>query len=140
MVRAVGEMHSMMYRMKVAARGRCKGKLYETKIKTHVSRILCVGALLWQEGVQDSQAVIKHAQEDVKIVEMAGLTTRQPEKTFEEMLNTIRDSLSNPLSSDDAVDGQGEDNYNDTKLGKLSLADKTGWVIGTITKMVQQRN
>jgi len=70
--------------------------------------------------------------------EIAGLTSREPEKTFEEMLVAIGDSRSNLASSDDGEDGEDEDDE-ETEQGKLSNDDKPGWVMGTITKTVQQR-
>jgi len=51
-----------------------------------------------------------------------------------EMLDAIRDSLSDVASSD--VEEDGEDNE-DTEQGKLSEDDEPGWVMGTISKMVQ---
>jgi hypothetical protein len=39
-------------------------------------------------------------------VEIAGLTSRKHEKTFEEMLVAIRDSLSDLACSDDGEDGE----------------------------------
>jgi hypothetical protein len=49
------------------------------------------------------------------------LTTRQPETTCEQMLNTIGDSLSNPASSDVREDGEDVDNdEEDAVLGKLN--------------------
>ena len=72
--------------------------------------------------------------------ENAGLTTTKPETTFEEMLNGIRDSLSNLASSDDGEDGEDEDDDEDnSKLGKLSEDDEPGWVMSTISKPVQHR-
>jgi len=70
--------------------------------------------------------------------ELAGLMSRNPEKTFEEVLIAIRDTLSDLASSDDAVDGEDEDDE-ETEKGKLSENDEPGWVMGTITKTVQQR-
>jgi hypothetical protein len=69
--------------------------------------------------------------------ELAGLTSRKPEKTFEEMLVAIRDSLSDLARSDDVEDGEDEDDE-ETEQGKLSEDDKPSWVMGTITKTVQQ--
>jgi len=70
--------------------------------------------------------------------EIAGLTSREPEKTFEEMHVTIGDSLSDLVSSDDWEDGdEGDDE--ETEQGSWSEDDEPGWVIGTITKTVQQR-
>jgi len=54
------------------------------------------------------------------------------------MMVAIRDSLSDLASSDDGEDGEDEDDE-ETKQGKLSKDDEAGWVMGTITKTVQQR-
>jgi len=70
--------------------------------------------------------------------ELVGLTSRKPEKTFEEMLVAIGDSLSDLASSDDGKDGEDEDDE-ETEQGKLSEDDKPGWVMATITKPVPQR-
>jgi hypothetical protein len=65
--------------------------------------------------------------------------TTKPGTAFEEMLNTIGDSLSDLATSEDEQNGEDEkDNEEDTKLGKLS-DDEPGWVIGTISKKVQHR-
>ena len=71
-------------------------------------------------------------------VEKARSTTTKPETIFEEMLNAIRDSLSDLASSEDEEDVEDEDDdEQDTELGKLSEDDKPGWVMGTISKTVQ---
>jgi len=70
--------------------------------------------------------------------EIARLTSREPEKTFEEMLVAIGDSLSDLACSDDGKDGEDEDEE-ETEQGKLSEDDEPGWVMGTMTKTVQQR-
>jgi len=69
--------------------------------------------------------------------EIAGLTPREPEKTFEEMMAAIGGSLSDLARSDDGEDGEDEDE--ETELGKLSEDDEPGRVMGTISKTVQQR-
>ena len=53
------------------------------------------------------------------------------------MLAAIGDSLRDLGSSDDGDDGVDEDEQ--TELGKLSEDDEPGWVMGTISKTVQQR-
>jgi len=70
--------------------------------------------------------------------EIARLTSREPEKTFEEMLVAIGDSLSDLACSDNGDDVEDNDNE-ETEQGKLSHDDEPGWVMGTITKTVQQR-
>jgi hypothetical protein len=70
--------------------------------------------------------------------EIAGSTSREPEKTCEEMLVAIGDNLSDHVSSDDGEDGEEEDDE-ETEQGNLSEDDEPGWVMGTITNTVQQR-
>jgi len=92
----------------------------------------------WEtKRVEDAEAAVQQEQDDMTHAELAGLTSRQPEKTFEEMLVAIGDSLSDFGSSDDGEDGEDEDDE-ETKQGKLSEDDKPGWEMGTITKTVQQ--
>jgi hypothetical protein len=71
-------------------------------------------------------------------VEKGRSTTTNPEITFEVMLNTISDSLSDVARSDHVEDGEDEDDdEGDTGHGKLSEDDELGWVMGTITKTVK---
>jgi hypothetical protein len=71
--------------------------------------------------------------------ESAGGTSRKPETTFDEMLNTVEDSLSDLLTFEDEQDREDEeDEEEDTELGKLS-DDEPGWVMVTISKQVQHR-
>jgi len=91
-----------------------------------------------RKRVQDAETAIMQEQEHMRNVEKAQSTTTKPETTFEEMLNAIVDSLIDLASSEDEEDGEDEDDdEEDTELGKLSEDDEPGWVIGTITKMVQ---
>jgi len=72
--------------------------------------------------------------------EKAGLPTTMPDSAFEEMLNPIKDSLSDLASSDYVEDGLDEDDDEvDPGVGKLSKDDKPSWVMGTISNMVQHR-
>jgi hypothetical protein len=76
--------------------------------------------------------------QNMTIAANLGATTGKPETRFEEMLNAIRDSLSDLASSDDEQDGEDEeDDEEDPELGKLSDDDEPGWVMRTITKTVQ---
>jgi len=70
--------------------------------------------------------------------EIGRLTSRERKQRFEEMLVGIGDSLSDLASSDDWEDWEDDDDE-DPEQGKLSEEDEPGWVMGTITKMVQQR-
>ena len=69
--------------------------------------------------------------------EIAGLTPREPEKTFKEMMAAIGESQSDLASYDEGEDG--EDKDEETELGTQSEDDEPGWVMGTISKTVQQR-
>ena len=72
--------------------------------------------------------------------EHAGLTTTKPEIPLEEILNAIADNLSDHASSYDWEDGEDEfDNEDDPELGKPSEDDEPGWVIGTISRTVENR-
>jgi len=78
-------------------------------------------------------------QDDMRTADKGGETTRQPEKTFREMLNAIRDCSSDLGSSDAEPDVENEeDDAQGTKLGKLS-DEEHGWVMGTMSKTVQHR-
>jgi hypothetical protein len=68
----------------------------------------------------------------------AGLTSREPGKTFEEMLVAIGDSLRDVASSNDGEDGEDVDDEK-TEQRKVSEDDEPGWVMGTIIKTGQQR-
>jgi len=91
-----------------------------------------------RKRVEDAEAAVQQEQDDMKHAEIAGLMYREPDIMFEEMLVSIGDSLSDLASSDDGEDGEDEDDE-ETEQGKLSEDDEPGWVMGTITKTVQQR-
>jgi hypothetical protein len=90
-----------------------------------------------RKRVKDEEAAVQQEQDDMVHTEIAGLTSREPKKTFKEMMAAIGDSVSVLASSNDREDGEDEDE--ETEQGKLSEYDEPGWVMGTITKMVQQR-
>jgi len=91
-----------------------------------------------RKRVQDAEAAVQQEQDNMTHAELVGLTSRKPEKMFEAMLIAIGDSLSDHACSDDGEDGEDEDDE-ETEKGKLSKDDEPGWVMGTITKTVQQR-
>jgi hypothetical protein len=72
----------------------------------------------------------------MKHAAIAGLTFREPEKRYEEMLVGIGDSQSDLASSDNGEDREDEDD-GETEQGNLNEDDEPGWVMGTMTKMVQ---
>jgi len=87
--------------------------------------------------VKDAEAAVQQVQEHMKHVEIAGLTNRDPEKTFDQMMAAIVDTQRDLACSDVREDGEDED-AEETEQGKLSEDDKPGWVMRTITKTVQQ--
>ena len=92
-----------------------------------------------REQVQDAGTAIVQMQEDMRSAEKMGSTTWVPAKTFEELVYAIGDCLSNLASSNDEEDSEYEaDNEEDTEMGNLSEDGNPGWVMGTISKTVQQ--
>jgi hypothetical protein len=92
-----------------------------------------------RKQVQYTQTAMMQEQEHMVNVEKGRSTTTKPEITFEEMLNAIGDSLSDHASSEDEEDGEHEDDdEEDPGHSKLSDDDEPGWVMGTISKTVQQ--
>jgi len=93
-----------------------------------------------RKRVQDAETPIMQQQEHMRNVEKVRSTTTKSETTFQEMLNAIVDSLSNLASSDDEEGGDDkDDDEEDTELSKLSKDDEPGWVMGTISKIIQHR-
>jgi len=104
----------------------------EKWIEDYVERETAVA----RKRVQDAETAIRQEPKDMTTPESAGGTTRKPETTFEEMLNTIGDSLSDLATSDNEQDGEDEeDEEDDTELGKL-CDDEPGRVMGTISNQV----
>jgi len=140
MVRALGTLHGLQSQMEVTVERRRKSHFStieqkENWIKDHVDSDTAVA----RQQVADSETVIKQEQEDMRHAEKAGLTTRKPKKTFEEILNAIRDSLTNLASSDDAEDPEDEeDNHTNAALRNLTDDDKPGCVMERITRTVPQ--
>ena len=138
-VRALGALRSLRSKKKLAAEKRRETHFLcneekEKLIEDYVERETA-GA---RKRVEDAEAAVHQEQDDMTQAEIAGLTSREPEKTFEEMLVAIGDSLSDLASCNDGEDGEDEDDE-ETEQGKLRDDDKPGWVMSTITKTVQQR-
>jgi hypothetical protein len=77
-------------------------------------------------------------QEQMRNVEQAESKTTKLETAFDEMLNTIEDSLSDlERSKDEEGEEDEDDNEDDTGPGKLREDDEPGWVMGTISQTVQ---
>jgi len=72
--------------------------------------------------------------------EHAGLRITKPEIQFEEMLNAIRESLTDHASSNDGEEGEDKDDVeHNPELGKPSEDDEPGWLMGTISGTGQHR-
>ena len=76
----------------------------EKQIKDYVER----ETALARKRVDNAETVIKQELEDTSNAEHAGLTTREPEKAFEEMKITIRESQSDYENPDNVEDGKDE--------------------------------
>jgi len=138
-VRALGALRSLRSKKKLVVAKRWETHFLSNKEKDHsiedyVERETA-GA---RKRVEDAEAAVQQAHENMKHAELAGLTNTEPEKSFEEMMEAIRPSLSDLASSDNGEDGEDEDDEG-TEQGKLSEDDKPGWVMGTISKMAQHR-
>jgi hypothetical protein len=57
-----------------------------------------------RKRVDDAEAAVQQEQDDMAHAEIVELTSREPEKTVEEMMAAIGDSLSDLASSDDGED------------------------------------
>jgi len=126
-VRALGALRSLGSKKKLAAENTRKTHFLSNGenqqwIEDHLESKTAVA----RKRLEHAETAIKQKQDDMSNVEKAGLTTREPEKTFEWMLNTIRDSLSDLASSDDEKDAQDEEEDDDTEQDKLSEDDEPG--------------
>jgi len=138
-VRALGAFRSLRFKKKLAAEKQremhfLSNEEKEKWIEDYVERETA-GA---RKRVEDAEAAVQQQQDNMTHAEIAGLTFREPDKTFEKMLAAIWDSLSDLASSDDREDWEDEDDE-ETEQGNLSQDDEPGWVMATITTMVQQR-
>jgi len=138
-VRAPGALRSLRSRKKLAEEQRRETNFLsleekEIWIADYVDRETA-GAT---KRVEDAKAEVQQEQHNMTHAEFAELKSRKPEKTCEQMLVAIGDSLSDLASSDDRVAGE-DDSDGATKQGKLSEDDEHSWIMGRITKTVQKR-
>jgi hypothetical protein len=107
-VRALGALRSLRSKKKLGA-----GRRRETRFLSNEEKEKWIEDFVETETagarkrVEDAEAVVQQDQDDMTHAELAGLTSRQPEKMFEEMLVAIGDSLSDLASSDDGEGGIG---------------------------------
>ena len=104
-IRALGALRSLRSKKKLAAEKRremhfLSNEEREKWIEDYVERETA-GA---RKRVEDAEAAVQQEQDDMVHTEIAGLTSREPEKMFEEMLVAIGDSLSDLASSDHGED------------------------------------
>jgi len=140
-VRELGALRSLRSKKKLAAEKPrethfLSNEEREKWIQDYVERETAVA----RQRVQDAETAIMHEQEYMCNVETGRSTTTKPGIPFEEMLNAIRDSLSDLASSEDEENGEDEDDdEEDTGHCILSEDDEPGWVMGTMCKTVQHR-
>jgi hypothetical protein len=94
-VRALGALCRLSSKKKLAAEKRrvthfLSNEAKEKWIEDYVERETA-GA---RKRVEDAEAAVQQEQDNMTHAEIAGLMSREPEKTFEEMLVAIGDSLS----------------------------------------------
>ena len=132
-VRARGALRSLRSKKRLAAEKRrethfLSNEEKEKWIEDFVERETA-GA---RKRVEDAEAAVRQELDNMTHAELAGVTSRKPEKTFEEMLISIGDSLSELATSTNGADGEDE-NDQETEKSKLIEDDQPGWVMGTIT-------
>jgi len=120
--RALGALRRLRSKKKLAAQKRrethfLSNEEKEKWIEDYVERETA-GA---RKRVEDAEAAVQQEQANMAHAEIAGLTSREPEKTFEEMMAASGESLSDLASSDNGEDGEDEDEK--TEQGKLSEDD-----------------
>jgi hypothetical protein len=78
-----------------------------------------------RKRVEHAEALVQQEQDDMTHADFAGLNGREPERTFEEMLVAIGETLSDLARSNDGEVGEGEDDK-ETVEGQLSEDDEPG--------------
>jgi len=137
-VRAVGELCSLRFKKKLTAEKRWETHFLHNEENEKWIEDYVEGEPAGQKKpVEDAEAAVQQEYVDMKHADIVWLTIRKSEKTFEEMMVGIGYCLGDLASSDDRDDGEDEDDK-ETEQRKLSKDDEPGWVMGTITKMVQQ--
>jgi hypothetical protein len=125
-IQALGALRSLRSKKKLAAE-----KQRETHFSSNEEKEKWIEDYVEKETtgarkrVEDAEEAVQQEQDDMTHAEIAGLTSREPEMTFQEMLAAIGDSLSDLASSNDGEDGEHEDDE-DTEQGKLSEDDEPG--------------
>jgi hypothetical protein len=110
-IRAIEALRSLRSKKKLAAEQRrethsLSNEKKEKWIEDDVERET-TGA---RKRFEDAEAAVRQQQDYMTHAEILGLTSREPEKTLEEMLAAFGVSLSDLAISDDGEDGEDEDN------------------------------
>jgi hypothetical protein len=114
--------------------------LYAKKRNLVELRIFWIARLLLQEHeFKMVRERLLQEQEDMRHGEKGRLTPGQPNKSFEEMMNAVRDRPSDVASSNNVEDGEDDAvDEQDTVQGAQSECDKPGRAMCTVSKTVQQ--
>jgi len=137
-VRAIGAWGSMQSKIKLAAEKRRQtfvlSKIQKREwIEDYVERETAVAGTRGD----NAETVFKHEWEAIRNGDNAGLTTRESEEMFQELIMAIRGSIRDLASSDNEVDTDDADGVY-TELGKLREDDEPSWVVRITSKTVQQ--
>ena len=83
-----------------------------------------------RKRVEDAETAIQQEKDDIRSAEILGLTATNLKKTCQEMLNAIRDSLSDHASSDNGDNREDEeDDEEDSGPVKLRKHDEACLVL-----------
>jgi hypothetical protein len=137
-VSTLGALHNLRSKKNLVAEKQCEIHILSNEEKEKctnhsVGRQTAVARM----QIEDAEAAISKEQENTDTTEIVGLMTREPEKMFHKLMVAIRESLSDIASSEDR-DNVEEKDDEQTEQGKLSEDDELGWVMGTISKTVEQ--
>jgi len=136
-VRALRALCSLRSKKKIATDRRQQTNIMDTKEKENwIQDYVEWETAVARKQVQDAEPAIQQEQENMRSAESGGLTSSEPGQMVEEMLDAIGGSLSDLASLDDEEDGEDDE---DTPHGKLCEDDEPGWMMGTISKTVEQR-
>jgi len=139
MVQALGALRILQSKKKLAVEKQWETHFSSNKGKENLIKDYVDGeTTVARKRIVDTKTAIKHEKEVIQHAEKAGLTTRKPKTTFEQMLNTIGDSLSADASPDDGEAAENKDDDEEhAEQGNRWEHDEPSWVIGKISKAVQ---
>jgi len=137
-IRALGALRRLTFQTKLAAeKGREMLFLRNEEKKKWIEDYVKRESAGATKRVEDAEAAVQQEQHDMPHAEIAGLTSKEAETRNVQMLVAIGDSPSDLVSSENGEDGEGQDDE-EIEQGNLSEDDEPGWVMGAITRPVQQ--